>query len=101
MTGGIPDDWRRSLADAIEHPSFNDLTDFVAHERARTDTTVYPPEAAVFEALRRTPLRTVRAVILGQDPYFTEGLATGLAFSIPEGLQASNVTPEHLQGARV
>ena len=32
-----------------------------------------------------TPLAKVRAVILGQDPYYTVGMATGLAFSVPDG----------------
>jgi len=34
-----------------------------------------------FEALRLTPFRSVKAVILGQDPYHGPGQAHGLAFS--------------------
>ena len=48
---------------------------------------IFPPESQVFAALRLTPLASVRAVILGQDPYYQEGLATGLAFSIPDGFK--------------
>lgn len=40
----------------------------------------------LFRALRLTPRRQVRVVILGQDPYPTPGRATGLAFSFPPGL---------------
>lgn len=85
MIDDIPADWRAALAYAIDSPSFRDLAAFLTKERARTDTAIYPPEPEVFAALRLTPLASVRAVILGQDPYYTEGLATGLAFSVPDG----------------
>lgn len=42
-----------------------------------------PQHGDIFRALRLTPPNGVRAVILGQDPYHTEGRATGLAFSFP------------------
>jgi uracil-DNA glycosylase len=86
LIDGIPADWRVALADAIDDPSFQRLTGFLAMERARTDTAIYPPDSRVFEALRLTPLDTVRAVILGQDPYHGEGQAPGLAFSVPAGV---------------
>lgn len=86
MIEGIPADWRSVLADAIEDPSFERLADFLTTERARTDTTIYPPASQVFAALRLTPLDSVRAVILGQDPYHGEGQAHGLAFSVPAGV---------------
>ena len=40
-----------------------------------------PPPAMVFRALELTPLDSVKAVILGQDPYPKAGDAHGLAFS--------------------
>lgn len=79
----IPTEWRHALAEAIEAPSFWDLAKFIAAERARTDTSIYPPESEVFTALRLTPLASVRAVILGQDPYPGKSQAQGLAFSVP------------------
>jgi uracil-DNA glycosylase len=87
LTDGIPPDWRAALAEAIEAPSCRRLADELAAERARTDTVIYPPEALVFNALRLTPLDSVRAVILGQDPYHGEGQAHGLAFSVPAGVK--------------
>lgn len=42
---------------------------------------VAPAPERVFAALALTPLESVRAVILGQDPYPTPGHANGLAFS--------------------
>lgn len=79
----IPADWRDVLAGAISAPSFLRLTANIADERARSDTAIYPPEADVFNALRLTPFDSVRAVILGQDPYHGVGQAHGLAFSVP------------------
>lgn len=43
--------------------------------------TVLPRPDQVFNALALTPPETVKAVILGQDPYPTPGDAHGLAFS--------------------
>jgi uracil-DNA glycosylase len=83
MIDTIPANWRTALAPAIAAPSFRRLVDFVAAERARTDTAIYPSESEVFTALRLTPLASVRAVILGQDPYHGKGQAQGLAFSVP------------------
>lgn len=81
MIEQIPPDWRGVLSDAISSASFRSLTAFVAAERARRGTAIYPREADVFAALRLTPLASVRAVIIGQDPYHGDGEAHGLAFS--------------------
>jgi uracil-DNA glycosylase len=47
----------------------------------------YPPAQDIFKAFEATPLDTVRVVILGQDPYFHEDQATGLAFAVPRGTE--------------
>lgn len=86
MIDHIPADWRTALAPATGTPTFRHLVDFVAAERARTDTAIYPPESDVFTVLRLTPLASVRAVILGQDPYHGAGQAHGLAFSVVSGV---------------
>lgn len=85
MIGSVPDPWRDVLADALGAPSFGQLEAFVAAERARSDTEVYPEPDDVFAALRLTPPGAVRAVILGQDPYHGSGEAHGLCFSVRPG----------------
>lgn len=45
----------------------------------------YPAAPDLFRALDLTPPETVRAVILGQDPYPSDNRATGLAFAYPPG----------------
>ena len=54
----------------------------VALDRAvAAGATLAPSPAAIFDALGLTPLSSVKAVILGQDPYPRGGDAHGLAFS--------------------
>lgn len=46
---------------------------------------IVPPPHHVFRALQTPPDR-VKVIIIGQDPYPTPGHATGLAFSVPDGV---------------
>ena len=80
----IPARWHPSLADELLQPYWTDLQDFVANERR--NHRVYPSQEEVFAALDATPHSTVRAVILGQDPYHGEGQAHGLCFSVRHGV---------------
>ena len=50
-------------------------------------TQIYPSRVNTFKALEECPINTLKVVILGQDPYYTEGLATGLAFDVPSNLK--------------
>lgn len=46
----------------------------------------YPPRQLLFNAFRLTPLKSVRVVIVGQDPYPNPNQAMGLSFSVPQGV---------------
>lgn len=46
-----------------------------------------PGRTSLFRALRLTPMGEVRVAIIGQDPYPDPRYATGVAFSIPEGIR--------------
>ncbi|MFI5259762.1 MAG: uracil-DNA glycosylase [Candidatus Limnocylindrales bacterium] len=83
MIESIPADWREALGDWLLAHDLRMTERFVAAERKAGE--VYPPDEQVFEALRRTPFKRVRAVILGQDPYPRRGRAHGLAFSTADG----------------
>ena len=50
------------------------------------DTEVYPKRSDIFRAFVRTPLDTVKVVILGQDPYHGPNQANGLAFAVNNGI---------------
>ena len=49
--------------------------------------TCYPPRQLMFNAFRLTPLKEVKVVIIGQDPYHEPNQAMGLSFSVPKGIQ--------------
>jgi uracil-DNA glycosylase len=52
-----------------------------------------PGRKSLFKALQATPYSETRVAILGQDPYPQERFATGLAFSIPASVPASEFPP--------
>lgn len=45
---------------------------------------IYPKRINLFKAFELTPLKEVKVVIMGQDPYHEPEQAMGLAFSVPE-----------------
>jgi uracil-DNA glycosylase len=77
--------WKSALAPEFEKRYFTDLENFLT-ETLKKGKKIYPPMDLVFEALNRTPLDSVRVVILGQDPYHGHGEAHGLCFSVQEGV---------------
>jgi uracil-DNA glycosylase len=77
-------DWNPVLRGEFAEPYWAELQAFVADERQRHE--VFPPHDEVFAALHRTPWSTVKAVILGQDPYHGAGQAHGLCFSVRPGV---------------
>ena len=48
---------------------------------------IFPPQGDIFNAFHLTPLKEVKVVILGQDPYHNIGQAHGLSFSVKPGVQ--------------
>ena len=63
--------------------------DDLAHILAQInwDENVYPAYENCFKALELTPLKNVKVVVLGQDPYHGENQAHGLSFSVPDGVK--------------
>ena len=81
LTGG----WERALKEEFHKDYYKKLYSFVKSEYQ--SHIVYPPADKLFTALHLTPLESVRAVILGQDPYHEPGQAMGMSFSVPEGVE--------------
>lgn len=48
--------------------------------------TCYPPKHQIFNAFNLCVLKTLKVVIIGQDPYHGMGQANGLAFSVNKGM---------------
>lgn len=87
VIGSIPDDWLRVLGPVASPKRLARIVDYVGTKRGQTPG-VLPDADRVFAAFAATPFDSVRAVILGQDPYPTKTHATGLAFSVPRDLPA-------------
>lgn len=79
----LPASWK-SLEPETRTRSFESLRALLAAEAKRH--AIYPPARDVFRALELTPLRSVRVLLLGQDPYHGPGQAEGLCFSVPPGV---------------
>lgn len=80
----LPAGWR-VLEPETRTESFRSLQRFLQEDARRH--TIYPPAAEVFRALELTPLRDVRVLLLGQDPYHGPGQAEGLCFSVRRGVR--------------
>ncbi len=83
MTVRLESSWQTALQREFTAPYWQELTNVIRH--AYQEKTVYPPPQQIFAALNLCPLPTVKAVILGQDPYHGPGQAHGLAFSVQPG----------------
>ena len=63
-----------------------ELSQFLEQEK-QAGKNILPIESLWFNALNATPLNKVKVLILGQDPYPTQGHAHGLAFSALDPIQ--------------
>ncbi len=81
----IGNDWDEIIGEEFEKEYYQRLRSFLDEEyRSRT---VYPLAKYIYTALRLTPYKDTRVVILGQDPYHEPGQAHGLAFSVSKGIE--------------
>ena len=81
----IQNDWLDALQGEFRQPYYKKLFQTV-NEEYRT-RRIFPPADDIFNAFHLTPLRDVKVVILGQDPYHGEGQAHGLCFSVRPGVE--------------
>lgn len=80
----IGNDWDELLKGEFEKEYYLKLREFLKKEYF--SGTVYPDMHDIFNALKYTPLSSVKAVILGQDPYHEPSQAHGLCFSVKKGV---------------
>ena len=80
--------WQEALKEYLSTPEFGLLAKRIRSEYLNSAKTIYPDPKNIFRAFDETPFQDVKVVILGQDPYHNPGQAHGLAFSVPEGVQA-------------
>lgn len=82
----IESSWKTALATEFEQPYFAAISAYLKQEIA-AGKTIFPPGTLIFNAFNLTPFDSVKAVILGQDPYHNPGEAMGLCFSVPRGVR--------------
>ena len=75
--------WNDIIKEEEQKDYYKKLMSFVDNEYQTK--IIYPPKKDIYKALELTKLEDVKVVIIGQDPYFTPGFATGLAFSVNDG----------------
>ena len=81
----IANDWLEPLRPEFSKPYYRKLYQTV-NEEYRTHQ-IFPPADDIFNAFSMTPLKEVKVVILGQDPYHNDGQAHGLCFSVKKEVE--------------
>lgn len=76
----IDNDWLQAVGEEFHKDYYKKLYSFVVDEYSKC--VVYPPADDIFNAFHLTPLKDVKCVIIGQDPYHNVGQAHGLCFSV-------------------
>jgi len=77
--------WKELIEKEKENLYFYNLLIFL--EKEYQSKTIYPKKEDVFKAFELTPFENVKCVIVGQDPYYNENQANGLAFSVNKGVK--------------
>lgn len=80
-------EWDVLLKDEFEKDYYKKIRGFLASEYKKKEYPIYPDMYDIFNALKITDYNSVKAVILGQDPYHGPGQAHGLSFSVKKGIQ--------------
>ncbi|KKP87058.1 MAG: Uracil-DNA glycosylase [Candidatus Roizmanbacteria bacterium GW2011_GWA2_35_8] len=76
----IENTWKEQLTEEFEKGYWLSLTTYVRNEYLTKK--VFPPPKAIFHAFDLCPFDKVKVVIVGQDPYHSEGQANGLSFAV-------------------
>ena len=77
-------DWDELLKGEFEKDYYLQLRQKLIQEY-RTQR-IYPNMYDIFIAMKYTAYDAVKCVIIGQDPYYGEGQAHGLSFSVRKGI---------------
>ncbi len=81
----ISNDWLGAIKGEFHKPYYKKLHETVMREYQTRQ--IFPEADDLFNAFHLTPLKDVKVVILGQDPYHNVGQAHGLCFSVKPGVE--------------
>jgi len=87
----LNDAWKSAISPYRDDTAFRVLYNKLREEYAHYK--ICPNDEAVFRAFDLCVLKNLKVVILGQDPYFNLGQATGLAFSVNPAVVGKNGVP--------
>ena len=82
--------WSDALSNRFNNEYKRNLFSWLECEYATK--TIFPPKEKIFNALNLVPIKEVKVVIIGQDPYHVPGQADGLAFSCNNGTPQPSLT---------
>lgn len=74
--------WASFFEQESNQPYFQQMKAWI-QEQGEAGVCLCPEADKIFRAFRLCPFSETRVVILGQDPYPGQGMADGLAFSVP------------------
>lgn len=77
--------WNNIIKDEMKKTYFKELISSINKDRLSME--IYPKKEDVFKAFELCPFRTVKVVVLGQDPYHNVNQSHGLAFSVNDGIK--------------
>jgi len=81
----IGNDWDHKLNVVWTSDGFKNFITLINNEYK--NKIIFPEKSNVFNALKLTPYKNVKVVIVGQDPYHGVGEAHGLSFSVQKGIK--------------
>ncbi|QIB69099.1 uracil-DNA glycosylase [Aminipila butyrica] len=77
----ISNDWLDAVGEEFQKPYYLELRQFLINEYKTR--RIYPAADDIFNALHFTPLKEVKVLLIGQDPYHNENQAIGASFAVP------------------
>lgn len=77
--------WRQYLETEFKKEYMTKIHEFINLEISE-GKKIYPPKEKIFNAFNMD-INNVKVVIFGQDPYYREGQANGLAFSVDSSVK--------------
>ncbi len=81
----IGNDWDEELSVVFNSLNFKKFYNNII--KLYDKETIYPSKDNIFNALKLTPYKDVKVVIVGQDPYHGVGEAHGLSFSVQKNIK--------------
>lgn len=81
----LPTDWKHALEADYDLSYLNQIHRFL--KQAYTESTIYPKQEDIYNALKYCAFKDTKVIIIGQDPYHNPHQAHGLAFSVQKGVR--------------